>query len=257
MGTLLNSLENIRTSQADNGVFPLSIVDFLIAATTAANITSGYTTGQRFTRTFTQFAVGSGLTGVIYNPIYLSSEDLAVSLVAALEYVLGTLTVSGNSFADGVAMPTKTIRGTSLQTASLIPVVVATVTLVATTPVLTITYTDQDGNTGQTATLTLPTNVLANSVFLITPHLAAGDTGIRDITNISISTGTAGTLKVMGLLPLFIHAGGAAHRTNYLNVLSVPTENWLVEANDVISFYRFGSNTTNELTAVLIGTADN
>ena len=257
MGTVLNSFDNIRTSQADNGGHPLWIEDFITVATTNANSTSGYMTGQRFTRTFTQFALGAGLTGAIYHAIQMSNEEDDVNLVCAIEYDLGTLTVSGNSFADGVAMPTKTIRSTSITTASLMPVVVVTVTLTATTPVLTITYTDQDGNTGQTATLTLPTNASANSVFQITPHLAAGDTGIRDITGLSISTGTAGTLKVMGLLPLMIMSNTTSQNANILDVLNIPTEQWLVEANDVIAFYRFGSNSANQLTAVLVGTADN
>lgn len=63
----------------------------------------------------------------------------------------------------------------------------------ATGATLTVTYTDQDGNTGQSATYVHPAN--AESVGQMFPFtLAAGDYGVRAVTNYSwsVSTGTAG-----------------------------------------------------------------
>lgn len=56
----------------------------------------------------------------------------------------------------------------------------------------TVSYTDQDGNTGQTATYAHPAN--AESVGQMVPYtLAAGDTGVRAIASVVTSaTGTAG-----------------------------------------------------------------
>lgn len=63
----------------------------------------------------------------------------------------------------------------------------------ATGTVMTATYTDQAGNTGQAATYTQPANAL--SVGQMVPFkLAADDTGVRALASLqlSISTGTAG-----------------------------------------------------------------
>lgn len=63
----------------------------------------------------------------------------------------------------------------------------------------TITYTDQDGNTGNTTTLSLPASVPASRCYLIGANgLAAGDTAIKSIQSVQLSatTGTAGNFGV-------------------------------------------------------------
>jgi hypothetical protein len=175
-------------------------------------------------------------------------------MMGALEYTLGTLTVSGNSFSAGVTMPTKTVMGTSLQTATVEPMLVVTAALTATNPVVTITYTDQDGNTGATAVLTLPSNTLINSAFRIAPYLANGDTGIQAVTNISISTGTVGSLAVMGLLVVNATQSTNASGFGMVSPLEQPIPIYLWEAGEKIAFYRYGVASTTygfiHLTAV-------
>ena len=110
----------------------------------------------------------------------------------------------------GVTMPTKNIRvdgaDNSVQTASLFPLLAISTNLTgATNPVYTITYTDQDGNSGANCTMTLPSSPAASSTYQMAPHLASGDTGIRAISDMTSSVnGTAGVFKLIGVLPLAI-----------------------------------------------------
>lgn len=159
--------------------------------------------------------------------------------IAGLDYLLGTLTVSGNSFADGVTMPTKTVRGTSIQTAADVAFVRVSATLTATTPVLTLTYTNQSGTGSRTATMTLPTNAAVDSCYFIPPHFQTGDSGIYDLTNMSISTGSAGTLQVYGVLPFSkgVTSGVLGYHTDFLSALEVP---YMGVSGENIGFYRLG-----------------
>lgn len=212
------------------------------SATTAATVTSGAVSCTKAPiRVQMPSSNGTGVAGFIGSNMWGFTSVSQTGLVLGLDYELGSLAVSGNTFTDGVAMPTKTVRGASITTAASIVFAVATVAVTATTPVLTITYTDQDGNTGQTATLTLPTSPVINTAFYVTPHLASGDTGIRDITNISISTGTAGTIKVFGVLPLMITQNNIAPLASGINFMSAPLVPYLIEPSEYIGAYKFGS----------------
>lgn len=239
------------SSTATNGMMQRMFYLRMGSTVTAATTGSGAVTIMRGNQRPQMPSNGSGVSGFIAANAWGFNNVVNTGLVYGLEYELGSLAVSGNTFTDGVAMPTKTVRGASITTAASLVFAVATVAVTATTPTLTITYTDQDGNTGQTATLTLPTSPTVNTGFYVTPHLASGDTGIRDVTNISISTGTAGTIKVYGVLPLMISTGqstnvGLATVLNPLNSTIVP---YLIEPNEYIGFYRFGNTAAGEIYA--------
>lgn len=248
---VVDSVDNQIESSSTNGQSP-RLLCMTIAATTAANTTSGYTSWQRFFTPYTVPAFGGSVTGALYTSIRAITDDAGSGILVGLEYLLGTLTVSGNSFADGVEMPTKTITGASVATATETVFAVATVAMTATTPVLTITYKDQNDNTGQTATLTLPTNVAKDSAFLITPHLAAGDTGVKDVSNISISTGSAGTIKVYGLLVLAeIPASAIGPAAAAAPPMILPKPKYIADAGDIIAFYRSGVTGSGDMAALL------
>ena len=235
-------------SAATNGLMQRMYYFRGAAGNTAATTTSGSTSIFRCPQRIQMpSSNGSGIAGFIATNIFAFSRDAATGMFVGLEYELGSLAVSGNTFTDGVAMPTKTIRGTSITTAASLVFAVATVAVTATTPVLTITYTDQDGNTNQTATLTLPTSPLINTGFYVTPHLASGDTGIRDVTNISISTGSAGTIKIYGVLPLAASNQPVVPQATTLHCMSTPLTPYLIEPNEYIAAYRFGSTSTPEM----------
>lgn len=84
----------------------------------------------------------------------------------------------------------------------------------ATGSVFTATYVDQDGNAGNSAVYTMPANAL--SVGQMFPFaLAAGDTGVRSVSQVilSISTGTAGDfglvlLRRIAEVPIVVAGSG-------------------------------------------------
>lgn len=251
------SIDAMISATQANGSYRRAYNSYLSSTSTAANATSGRISARRFPQAITIPSMGTGVAGVVMTTINMSNEDASTICLCALEKSLGTLTVSGNTFSSGSSMPTKTIMGTSVTTASVATFAVVTTALTATTPVLTITYTDQDGNTGNTATLTLPTNPNLNTAFLINPHLASGDTGIRAVTNISISTGTAGVIEIFGCLPLAYDINGSTQSCVTVNdLLQGMNAPILCEANDVISFYRLGSTGGVSFSALLIGAVE-
>jgi len=252
------SIDNLISLDSSYGVLRRAIMD-KVAGTTAANTTSGYVSMARYPNPFTIPSLGGGVTGAYLTMGHMLNGGAGLQTVCFLEVTLGTLTVSGNSFSAGSSMPSRSVQGSaSVQLASVIPVVVATATMTATTPTLTITYTDQDGNTGQTCTMTLPTNAAVNSAFRMTPHLASGDTGVRAVTNMSISTGSAGTVKCFGLMPLAISTNLSTTVAScmFINPMTGPFPLIELQGSDVLSFYKF-NNSAMDLLAFIALTPDN
>lgn len=254
MGTVLNSIDRLLYQADAQGMWRRAIAG-LWTTSTAALTTCGYTTTTRYPVSLTIPTLGGSVTAA-YVTYCRMSGYIQCPIMCAYEVDMGTLTVSGNVFADGSAMPTRTVAGSSIQLASMIPIVVATAALTSTTPVLTITYTDQGGNTAQTCTMTLPTSPVINTGFIMTPHLANGDTGVQDITNISISTGSAGTLKVYGIMPIAIGASGNPMSADTPDPLISPFPMIPLLAGDVLSFYRFGQTAATDFIACVAAVGD-
>jgi len=215
-------------------------------APTAGNSTSGYSQNLRHPSVWTMPSVGGGLTGMYATACNIWCPGGAYTAILALEYLLGTLTVSGNVFSStgAVSMPTKPVKGSSIVTSSMLTFAVVTTALTATTPVLTTTYTDQDGNGSQSCVMTLPTNPVTNSAYRMQPHLAAGDTGVRAVSNISISTGSAGVIKIYGLLPIQeFSIDTTVNRHSNLQPLKQSRPQWLIEPAETLAMY-FGEIAT-------------
>ena len=260
--SVLQSYDALLSAVPDYGDWPIPY-SCNVGTTTAANSTSGLISAQRYPRTVTVPSLGSGVTGVAFPTVDLdigigAGSGFSAIMSCGLETLLGTLTVSGNSFAAGSAMPTKTVKGTSVATATDSVFAVATTALGgATTPVLTITYTNQSGTGSRTATLTLPSNPAVNTAFLVSPHLQSGDTGIRSVENISISTGTSGTIKIYGVLPLGKKCNGA--NSAYFagpDPFTVPQIPWVAVGSETIGFYTVGQTAANDMYAHVVGVAD-
>jgi hypothetical protein len=77
---------------------------------------------------------------------------------------------------------------------------------------LTMTYTDQDGNTGQTSTINIGATGFREETRAQRIPLAAGDSGIQAVERVqlSASTGTAGNFGITIARPLAIIPVGAA-----------------------------------------------
>ena len=249
-----DSVDNILSSAKNLGVFR-RFWSNNVGTCSAATTSCGSQSIKRLPGPITlPSSFGPGVNGIYFTRVEMATDRQTYTL-AALEYNMGSLAVSTNTFTDGVSMPVKNVLGNSIQTAAEMTVVVATTALTATTPVLTITYTDQDGNTGNTATLTLPTNVSVNSGFLVHPHLANGDTGIRDITNVSISTGSAGVLGIFGLLILNTQSNGITFCPNRFGPTNQPYIPWIGEASERVAVYQ-GNTVNSQVSMVLTGVAN-
>jgi hypothetical protein len=85
-------------------------------------------------------------------------------------------------------------------------------TIGTTSTTLTMTYTDQDGNTGQTATINIGGTGFREVTRAQRIPLAAGDTGLRAIEKVKLtaSTGTAGDFGITIAKPLAWIPVGAA-----------------------------------------------
>ena len=247
-----NSSLNAVFSAANSQKLLRRSLYFTVGTTTAATTASGSISLQKL-GIFTFPSVGAGYQGscIVSGEAY--SEDLGL-FIGCFEKDVGTLTVSTNVASAMGSMPTKTIKGVSLTTAGSMVFAVISTTLVATTPVLTITYTNQDGTAGRTATMTLPTNALVGSAFYVSPHLQANDTAIRTITNISISTGSAGVIKIFCAFPPVLISNIQAV-TGSLPPLLSPIPPVLFESGDTIGFYR-GQLGSSSLTVSLIAVAE-
>ena len=263
MSTIAGTTNNIdfMLAQAANEGLMRRFFISNVAATTTANTTSGYITAQRYPHLITIPSLGSGITGVYFPVIRVCHSTIRTVLVCAIEYLLGSTTFANNTgtFSSGVSMPNKTIRGTSVTTATILPMLaVSTVLAGATTPTITITYTNQDGTTGRTAVLTLPSNPSVNTAFMIGPHLNSGDTGIRSVQNIVAGASiTSGVLGVYGLLILAAANQEGATAMPGMGPMILPHVPYIAVAGDTIGFYRFGTAVAMNLHAMLVGVADN
>jgi len=258
MGDVSKSIDNILASSQVNGALPIHHWGRIGATTTAANTTSGYVTAQRLNNPIAMMSsFGSGVSGAVLTRCDMVNITSSTALLCAIEYELGRIDLATGTFTAGSTMPTKSVAGVGIQTAAEMMFLVSTTTATATTPVITITYTDQDGNTGQTASMTLPTNSLINSAYSISPHLATGDTGIRAVTNMTKSAGTVGILRVYGLLVLQTTIQGVGGMPSRLPQLTLPLIPWTVAASEIISFYRIGSTAVCDIASVLSFVGDN
>lgn len=236
MAVPFRSLDDALANDASNGSMTRCVHIPGDVAATAANATSGLSLWRRLARSFT-VPTFTGNAYMTYFRGYGEAYGPGV-LMAALETTLGTLTISGNSFADGALMPTRIIGGgSSAQLSTLMPMMWVSTALTATTPVVTTTYKNQAGVAGQSCALTLPTNALINSAFAMAPHLASGDTGMQDISACSTSAGSAGVLKVVGLLPLGIAMNATSTMGGDFDFMANPFEMYPLVAGDVISFW--------------------
>ena len=115
--------------------------------------------------------------------------------------------------------------------------IVAGTALGAATPVITVTYVDQDGNTGNTGFLSaaansLPIGALLSGAAVAVPGspemlLAAGDSGVRELTSYTTATGTTGSVtfflyRDLAEVPL-ITANLMAERDYLSQIPSLPT----------------------------------
>lgn len=218
-------------------------------ASSSATVDCGGVHGRRFDRTITVPSM-SGCNQALLTNCDMSCGDANCTPHFCIEYTLGTLAISGNVFSAGVTMPIKKIGSVNVQTAALKPVLVVTTVLAATLPTITVTYTNQDGQSGRvtgtgtgSTPIILPTNAAVNSAFDIAPHLQSGDTGIQSVQDIDTSGGTSGALALMGLLPLAYNPAAKQHGPVHIPPLALSMPQYRVVTGDRLAMYIFGGFT--------------
>lgn len=151
-------------------------------------------------------------------------------------YRVTSVTTTGNQATDNTVTLPRYTNGAGVQAFAFNN---STTAMGAATPNLSITYTDQDGNTGNTTPATLPSckTAAANGLILYSGTgsgkygpfipLASGDSGIRAITQINLSASyVSGTFSVGLCRPLItmpMTTIGVAAERDFLNqVPSLP-----------------------------------
>lgn len=197
---------------------------------------------QRYPTTIPIPTVGSNVSGFIATNCSILNNGVSV---LAIEYLLGTYDYE-NGFTAGVSMPTKVVKGSNVVTASGLTMVVAETDLSSSgTQTIDIEYTDQNGSTGETASMAYPSLTKTNTAYMLQKVLTNGHKGIRAITDISLSTtGTpTGILKIYGLLPIWCsYTFGGTWDMSFLQTLLIP---WEIESGDNLAAYNFFSAQEN------------
>lgn len=240
MGNTMNSTDEMIASAQNYGMWNFSYFNVNTAAITAATTTSGYVSCGRNIADISIPTFGSGINCAFLTMADMFNEDATTTLMIGIEYNLGEINIGTGTFTDGVAMPTKTVGGASVQTAAMMAFAHIDTALTGTAPALTVTYTDQDGNTGNTCSMTLPATATATSSYFMIPHLANGDTAIRDITACSRTGGTAGVVSFRGILPLAIQIKG-----NYnISPLLYSLPKFPIGSGEKLAIYRWGATSS-------------
>jgi hypothetical protein len=163
-------------------------------STTAGVVPTSATTGFPYIR-----PIGSGKTA------YLGSVDFTGSGNAGRIRVCDMLFKAGPyGFADSVTLssqPSYSARIPSALYAGRTELWFECVTAFTGNPTITVTYTNQDGTTGQSTTYVSTVAPLVNR--LIQLPLATGDTGIQKIESVTATVASAGTFNLLVVRPLW------------------------------------------------------
>lgn len=260
MGTALRSLDDMHAAFVTHGGFVRVWTPQWQSNTTASTSTSGGSTWQRQTPPFVMPSMGASVDGCYFPTIDIHSDDGNTGVLIGIEYDLGR--VAGNSgtgtFTAGVSMPMKPVNGVSTQTASQRTFVYVDTVLPAVSPTLTITYVNQNGVAGRTATITLPASSAVASMFDLEPHLQSGDTGIRSVTGITWTGSLAtGIVRVVGVLVLNDQIQGVTQMSGTISPMQLPVPIWRVNAGDTLVSYRQGTAGGGFAFVILCGIGDN
>jgi len=181
----------------------------------------------------TYYTVPAGYRFVL-SQFSIFSTNASAQLRAAKLVALGTYNIGTASFAAGSSYASPTF-------ASVLEVEVTTATGNTGSDHdinLNITYTNQDGTTGHTATVTIPKNTIAG--LKIQATLAAGDYGVRAVTAVSVGSGGAltGAIAFNGLVVFLANAVGSAS----VSAISNPSYGSMVVSSSEVLALDFGSS---------------
>jgi hypothetical protein len=176
-----------------------------------------------------------GVTDYFIASAFLTSTIGIQPAMLAKLVNFGSLNISTNVFTDGSTMPNVAELGNA---AAIVagPVFMEVTTILNGTPgSITITYTNQAGTGGQVSVsqaLTATTPVRVGGMIT----LAAGDTGVRDITAAARTGGTTptGVIKFYGVIPIGMFGPFQNSSLTMRNLLTSGFHPYKVGASDEI-----------------------
>lgn len=187
--------------------------------------------------------------GYIFNPfqIQYSAGNSSSSVKASKRLALGSFNNTTQTFTDGLAY-TAPDFGSYLDlnfTAD-----------VGTAATITITYTNEIGTTGRTATYAMTSGAGGDkNGHIIRVPLQSGDTGIRDITNVTTSASGTATFTFLGKTDIFLDSADAS---GVVYTDTLPLEAFVMSYPFTVGLYITSASTAPvdrviNLTALLIG----
>lgn len=168
-------------------------------------------------------------TGYNFNPASFYGKSAVAGEIARalLKTTMGSFVGSTDTFTDGDAL-------TAPQFADELFVYVTTATGSGSNDVVTITYTNYEGTTGRTGTVTIPKSSPIGTRLRVT--LQSGDYGVRDVTNCThAETGQAGDWNIEAVTTLFnetLTSSGVQYNANNLGSGSI-----VLDEGDVITLW--------------------
>lgn len=183
--------------------------------------------------------------GYSFSPVQFQiiSAQVADDARTITKGTLATYVSTTNTFTDGSAYTAPAFAS------SMYLYITTTIGNVANDTV-TITYTNQAGTTGRTATVSVPKNTAAGTRLLVT--LQAGDYGVTDITNIThTSTSQTGAWTMEGTVDIVYESAGTA---NVIAEAVLAAGSISIAAGlTIVTQYRSSVNTAKQRRISLIG----
>jgi len=198
-------------------------------------------------RLVTTYDVPSG--GYILNPFQIQySAGNSSSLVkASKRLAMGTFNNTTQTFTDGLAYTTPDFGGY---------LDINFTADVGTAAIITITYTNEIGTTGRTVTYAMTTGAGGDkNGHVVTVPLQSGDTGIRDITNVTTSASGTATFSLYGKTDIFYDS---ADSSGVVYTDTLPLEAFVMSYPFTVGLYITSASTAPvdrvlNLTCLLIG----
>ena len=131
-----------------------------------------------------------------------------------------TITSTGAQTVNSVAWPARDANGSTNGVGVQLGVEISGATGSG-TPIITVSYTDQDNNAGATGTNTVATVATSAAGTFYPIGLATGDTGVRSVQTLTLSaTWTSGTMHLVAYRVLATLELGAAGLPNAIDALT-------------------------------------
>lgn len=206
----------------------------------SASTVTGVIPQTRFEPIVLPSSFASGVKGIRFVNIGSKISNSNMMMLVGLEYLLGSVNLATGTFTDGVAMPTKLINGESITTAAMWTFLAVTTTLSATSPIITVTYTNEVGTASRSVATTMPSNSNVGTAMFLNTNLQGDDFAIRDVTGITKSAGSSGVVSVYGYLPLHFSRTSFQSNSNVSRMADSSLPLFIGEASEKIGFIGMG-----------------